>query len=244
MDPAAARIHDAMQAVAQLRHSRAANPALQAACLDIKRLQARRFKASYDDLLLIPRYKRAAHFFLSELYGDQDYAQRDQQFARIAGTIARLFPEAVVETAAALAEVHALTETLDDQMARQWLTTQASNPAARYIACWRAVGERPARAQQLQVVLHLGRELDRLTHKRGLRSLLRMMRTPAAASGLSSLQSFLEAGFDAFAEMKGAGEFLGLIEARESAWIDSLFDGDAVACETQLLQSFASAPTH
>lgn len=233
-----------MQAVAQLRHNRAADPLLQAACLEIKRLQAQRFRATYDDLLHTPRYQGAAHFFLSELYGEQDYAQRDQQFARIASTIARLFPEAVVETAAALAEVHALTEKLDDRMARQWLATPASHPAARYIACWRAVGERPARAQQLQVVLHLGHELDRLTRKRGLRSLLRMMRTPAAAAGLSSLQSFLEAGFDAFTEMKGAGKFLVVIEARESAWMGSLFDDDAVACETQLLQSRASAPPH
>jgi hypothetical protein len=244
MDPVALRIREAMQAVSALRERRAADPLLDQACLEIKRFQAQRFKATYADLLHSPRYQRAAHFFLHELYGDQDYAQRDQQFARIASTIARLFPAAVVETAAALAEVHALTEQLDDLMAQQWLITRAPSLPARYIQCWRQVADRPARRQQLQVVLHLGRELDRLTRMRGLRSLLRMMRAPAAAASLSSLQNFLEAGFDAFADMKGASEFLRLIEERESAWIDALFEKDTVACETQLRQLLAAAPAY
>jgi len=240
----AARILEAMQAVARLRHARAADPQLEDACLDVKRFQALRFRATYADLLQSPRYRRAAEFFLKELYGDGDYAQRDQQFARIANTIARLFPQAVVETAASLAEVHALTEQLDDLMAAQWLLAGKVSPHARYIACWRRVADRPARNRQLQVVLQLGRELDRLTRMRGLRSLLKMMRAPASAAGLSSLQGFLEAGFDAFADMKGAREFLALVESRESAWIAALFDKDAVTCETELRQLLAGAPAH
>lgn len=244
MDPAAPRIREAMQAVSLLRQHRLADPALDAACLEVKRFQAQRFTATYADLLHSHRYQRAAQFFLNELYGDKDYAQRDHQFSRIANTIDRLFPKAVVETAAALAEVHALTEELDDRMAQQWRLHRAGSQAARYIRCWRAVGDIAARRQQLQVVLHLGQELDHLTHMRGLRSLLKMMRTPAAAAGLSALQNFLESGFDAFSQMKGATEFLNVVEARESALIDSLFSDDAVACETFLLQLLARTAPH
>lgn len=239
MDPTASRIREAMQAVSLLRLARANQPALERAGLEIKGFQARRFRATYADLLDSPRYRGAASFFLHELYGEQDYSQRDQQFGRIANTIARVFPQAVVETAALLAEVHALTEQLDDSMARHWLATSTPTVPLRYIGCWRMVGDRPSRFRQLEVVLHLGRELDRLTRMRGLRSLLRMMRAPAAAAGLSSLQTFLEAGFDAFADMKGASEFLGLVESRESAWIHALFDDDLVTCETKLLQLLA-----
>jgi hypothetical protein len=241
MDPAASRIREAMQAVSLLRLGRAGQPALEQACIEVKRFQAQRFRATYADLLHIPRYRGAASFFLQELYGEQDYAQRDQQFARIASTIARLFPQAVVETAASLAEVHALTEQLDDCMAHHWLAVSAPTVPARYVECWRMVGDRPARFRQLDVVLHLGRELDRLTRMRGLRSLLRVMKAPAAAAGLSSLQGFLESGFDAFAAMKGATEFLALIEKRESLWIKTLFDDDAVTCETKLLELLADS---
>lgn len=238
MDSTATRIHEALQAVALLRAQHVADSALMRASADIKRIQARRFRATYADVLLNPRYKTAAAFFLHELYSDKDYAERDQQFARIASTIAKLFPQAVVNTAAALAEVHALTEELDDLMARQWLASLDATPEldenARYIACWRKVGDTQARHKQLEVVLLLGKELNRLTRMPGLRTLLRMMRRPAAIAGLSSLQEFLEAGFDAFAGMRGADDFLELIEQRETGWITTLFNEDTVTCETKL----------
>lgn len=238
MDASPNQIHSALQVVAQLRQQHAGDPALTQAIAEVKRLQARRFHGTYADLLQSPRYKTAAAFFLQELYSDKDYAERDQQFARIANTIARLFPQSVVNTAAALAEVHALTETLDDRMAREWLTDKAASPKsseyARYIRCWRRLGDAPARQRQLEVVLQLGRELDRLTRTPGLRTLLKMMRRPAAAAGLNSLQHVLELGFDAFAEMRGADDFLQLVSQREAGWLQAFFEDDAVACETKL----------
>ena len=83
-------------------------------------------------------------------------------------------------------------------------TTQHSDECARYIRCWRRVGDVAARKRQLEVVLHLGQELDRLTRMFGLRTLLKMMRGPAAAAGLNSLQHFLESGFDASADMRSS----------------------------------------
>lgn len=232
--------------MAKLRQLHRADAALGRASAEVKRFQARRFQATYSDLLHSHRYKTAAAFFLHELYSDKDYAERDQQFARIAGTIAKLFPQPVVNTAAALAQVHALTEQLDDLMAREWLKDSEAIPqsdeCARYIRCWRRVGDIAARKRQLEVVLHLGQELDHLTRMFGLRTLLKMMRGPAAAAGLNSLQHFLESGFDAFANMRGAGEFLKVIKDRETAWIHSLFEDDAVTCETRLSHLLAAGP--
>ncbi|ABE46116.1 FFLEELY motif protein [Polaromonas sp. JS666] len=248
MNSTANDIQDALQAVAGIRQLHAADPALARASAEIKRFQARRFEATYVDLLHSPRYKTAASFFLQELYSDQDYTERDQQFARIANTIARIFPQPVVNTAAALAEAHALTEKLDDLMARQWLadksTPSGGSECARYIRCWRRVGDAGARQRQLDMVLHLGHELNHLTRKPGLRMLLKMMRRPAAAAGLSSLQHFLEAGFDAFADMRGADDFLELIAKREAEWIRSLFESEAVTCETQLSHLLAAGARH
>ena len=220
MDTSAQTIQAALQRVFQLRQQHAVNPALARASSEIKRFQARRFEASYADLLHSTRYKTTAEFFLKELYGEQDYAERDQQFARIASTIVRLFPQAVVNTATTLAQVHALTETLDHLMARAWL------------------------ADQLEMVSQLGQELDRLTRARGLRTLLKVMRRPAAAAGLDSLQRFLEAGFDAFAGMAGADAFLQTVQQREAEWIRSLFDDDFVACATKLADLLAADTRH
>lgn len=244
MDHPSQKIHEALQTVARLRQQRNDEPALALASKQVKSFQAQRFHATYPDLLGSSRYKAAATFFLKELYSEQDYVERDTQFARIANTIARLFPHAVVETAAALAEVHALTETLDNKMAREWMAGPArgstDNDCALYIHCWRHLGDPAMRQRQLDLVMHLGSELDRLTGMRGLRTLLKMMRRPAAVAGLSNLQYFLETGFDAFAEMRGAQEFLGVVRERESGWIQTLFEDDAATCETKLRHLLAA----
>ena len=73
----------------------------------------------------------------------------------------------------------------------------------------------------------VGNELDKLTRVTGLRMMLKMMRRPAHAAGLTSLQVFLETGFDTFAQMngrgKGAQEFLAIVRKRESQLIEVLF---------------------
>ena len=249
MNASAEQIHQSLQTVAQLRQLRADNPPLRAANAAVKRFQAQRFQATYPDLLLSSRYRAAAQFFLTKLYGDNDYAERDQQFARIAGTIVKLFPQTVVNTAAALTQVHALTEQLDDAMAHSYLalgfdstSNTAASETALYIAAWRRVGDPVARQQQLDIVLALGQSLNALTRKPGLRTLLKLMRGPAAAAGLESLQQFLESGFDAFQTMRGADEFLKLIAERETDWIKCLFDDDAVACQTRLAMLLADRP--
>lgn len=247
MDRSTSDIHEALQQVEQFRQRRMLDPDLAAASVQVKRFQADRFKATYADFLHDPRYQTTAHFFLNELYSDKDYSQRDQQFARIASTISKLFPQPVVDTAAALADVHALTEELDDRVASEWMTHETPHDlraaCALYIHCWRTATDRAKRTRQLQLVLHLGGELDRLIRKPGLRGLLKMMRRPAGAAGLSSLQRFLEAGFDAFTAMGGADEFLGRVKQRETEWMGELFDSDAVACETKLAELIAQTPS-
>ena len=232
--------------VTALRTHRAANPALEQAVADIKILQSRRFAGAYADLMAAADVAPATQFFLDELYSPKDFSARDDQFGRIAGTLQTVFPNAVVHTAVALAQLHAHTERLDQAMGRAWLNQPATlTPPARYTRAWRAVGERAARQQQLGSVLALGQDLARLTRTPGLRTLLRLMRRPAHAAGLSALQHFLEAGFDTFgalARKSGAVErFLGTVQGRESQLLALMFDGDPVACETEIAHALGQA---
>ncbi len=225
--------------VSQLR-AQAQAEGLQTAVDDIKHLQARRFRGTYADFLEHPRYAPATRFFLDELYGVHDFARRDAQFARIAGALERLFPEAVAQLAVDLAETHALTEVLDHQLASQWLgLSSVLSPAERYIAAWRRTDARASRERQLAVVQHMGLELERLTRMKTLRLGLRMMRNPARAAGLDALQHFLESGFDAFAALGEARPFLDTIRQRESDWVQALFDNDLTACSRALDQEFS-----
>lgn len=239
---AANRIRTHLERVAQLRQQ-ARSAGLDRAVSEIKRLQAQRFRATYADFLAHPQYAPATHFFLDELYGVHDFALRDAQFARIAGALERLFPEAVAQLAVDLAETHALTEVLDHAMATHWLAQDATlPPGLRYTRAWRLTGERDARARQLAVVQHMGLELQRLTRMRPLRLALRMMRNPARAAGLDALQHFLESGFDAFASMRDARTFLDTISAREARWIDLLFDDQEDNAHQALTAELARTP--
>ena len=243
---AAHEIRSAVARVTALREAELARPALRGAVAAIKALQARRFAGTYKDMLAGGPFAAPARFFLEELYSDKDYAERDAQFSRIAGAIEKFFPANVVETAVGLARLHALTEQLDHAMGEAWLATDGeASDAKRYVAAWRAVGQRADREAQLRVVQSIGEDMVRLTRTRGLRTMLRMMRAPAMAAGLGSLQRFLEAGFDTFTAMArgdGARQFLSTIGQREKALIEILFDGPAVACETQLAASLGQAP--
>lgn len=237
---AAQSIRDAIASVIALREASNANPALREAVAAVKRFQARRFAHTYADILGPGPYQRAARFFLDELYSDKDFSHRDAQFSRIAGALQKFFPKQVVATAVSLAQLHALTESLDHAMGLQWLVVVAeaglglgrltaapvAAQAQAYVAAWREVARFEDRLLQLSTVLAVGRELDKLTRTPGLIMMLKMMRRPAHAAGLASLQAFLESGFDTFSQMAGRGEgarlFLAIVSTRESALIGQL----------------------
>lgn len=225
MSEDAHRILAELEVVNRERAVRAADPVLAAGVVALKAYQQQRFARTYSDLLTSPRYAAAARFFLEELYGPKDFSQRDEQFARVVPGLVRLFPKEIVETVGVLARLHALSETLDTQMARQLRGTTLDRRA--YIQAWQATGQREARERQIEFTLAVGRDLDRLTRKPFLRASLHLMRGPARAAGLPALQQFLEAGFDTFKAMGGAVEFLGTVGGRERELARALFDAVA-----------------
>ncbi len=235
-------IAQSLHTVESLRSARQADARLQACTQALRAWQSRRFRQTYADLMPDPHMGAAAQFFLTELYSDQEYSRRDAQFARIAGTIERIFPQSVVQTATLLAQLHALSETLDACMARvlmastladQSLDFAVASSMADYHRAWLRLAALPsygtARQEQLSATHALGLALERHTQVPGLRLMLKMMRGPASAAGLQDLQRFLESGFDTFGHLGRAGKvqaFLSTVLARESKWIDRMSDAE------------------
>lgn len=215
------QIVDHLLVVAAERAARHAEPGLNEKVLAIKRYQQLRFRHTYADLLESTRYGPAAHFFLEELYGPSDFSRRDAQFARVVPTMVRLFSTEIVETIAALAELHSLSERLDTLMGRS--LRQTSLDAAGYAETWRAAGSPLERTLQVDLTLGVARSLESLTRNTLLRNSLRLMRSPARAAGLGELQQVLEEGLEAFRAMNGASEFIALVETRERHLATALF---------------------
>jgi hypothetical protein len=224
MTQSADEILRCLESVAAERARRAGEATLAARVAEVKRFQHQRFEASYADLLASPRYAAAAQFFLDDLYGPGDFTQRDKQFARVVPALVRLFPKDIVTTVSRLAQLHELSESLDTEMGLQ-IADQLLNKDS-YGLAWRKVRRTSDRERQIALMLEVGSALDRFTKNPLLRTSLRMMRGPAQAAGLGSLQDFLESGFDAFRGMRGAEYFLSTVSTRERQLAAKLFAGE------------------
>jgi hypothetical protein len=232
MTPTGQAILDHLHIVEAQRELRLDDPVLAARVHALKAYQQARFANTYADLLKTDRYAGATRFFLEELYGPHDFAQRDQQFVRIVPALVRLFPDEMVQTVAALGALHALSETLDTQMAQQLESLPIDSAA--YVRAWQRTERAADRERQIELTMAVGRALERYTRNPVLRHSLRVMRGPARAAGLAALQSFLETGFERFGAIRGASEFLSTVAARERALAQRLFDADAVALATDV----------
>lgn len=213
-----------LQAVNTERATRAADPQLGRSARKVRHYQSERMRLTHADLLSDARTRPAAVFFLEQLYGTQDFVERDAQFERIVPTIVRLFSGEVARTVAHLAELHALSERLDTAVARQLPLVSDQTPFPEiYRQAWQRVGEPHARERQVELVETVGRALLHYTQHPSLGKALKFMRLPARAAGLSALQSFLETGFDTFARLPDAAGFVRTIVARERLEMARLF---------------------
>jgi hypothetical protein len=185
--------------------------------------QAARLARTHDDLLQSPRYKSTASFFLTDIYGPKDLSRHEQAVRRMLPLMTTVLPAAGLETVADAFELNALSEALDAAMLIALGGKVFSLTDADYARAYRAVDQRADRERQIQLIVHLGQSLDRLTRKPFIGTTLTMMRGPAAVAGLGDLQDFLERGYAVFRKMHGADEFLERIASRERALLDATF---------------------
>lgn len=217
------KLADTLARVIALRDEQNRDPALRQHWLAVKDLQSSRLASTYADLLASDRYKESCEFFLEELYGARDFEQRDKEAHRVVPKLAAMLPTRAVETLLLAVELDEMSERFDTEVAQR-ITVPLT--AAGYAAAYRKVGSELERQRQIHLVGEIGRALDRLARFPMLAMMLHMMKAPAELWGLSHLHHFLQRGFDAFAGMRGAREFLATIERRETEINRRLFAGD------------------
>ena len=229
--PEAALLLANLAKVRSLRSSAALTAAQAQLRLRLRAWQATRFPRTYPDLLSSERYRPAAEFFLSDLYGPKDFSKRDTELERIVPALTRILPAAAVHTLATAIELDALSESLDAAMVSALrsagLAADAQIGEAAYAAAYRACANRPEREAQIALTVEIGQALDALTRKPLIRSAIGLMKRPAHMAGMAELHEFLERGFSVFRHMKGAEEFLETIRDRETRIMLHLFDGRA-----------------
>jgi hypothetical protein len=207
-----------------------ATPALAKRLRGLRAWQAGRLAQTYDDLRSEPRYSAAVEFFLTDLYGPQDLSRRDSDLMRAWSYFKPVLPAAALEVLEFAVTLDVLSAELDQAMVEQLRSGELTHAA--YAEAYRRVGSASERQRQIGLLIGIGEDLDRIVRSRWIGVALRAARVPARAAGFGALQVFLERGFAAFRQMKGAQHLLKIIRTRETQLMDAMFSGGGFGFRT------------
>lgn len=193
--------------------------------------QARRLRHTYHDLLETPRYRKAVEFFLTDLYGDKDFAARDEGVERVYPIMSRVMPGPALHSISIGIELHAISQELDlDMVAVIWgeMGLEDGLTAEQYAEAYRRCGNIDARRRQVSIVREVGESLDSVVFKPLIYNAVKLGKRPAKMAGLLALHDFIERGFIAFRAMKGSTEFVDAVVGRETGIMESILAGEPV----------------
>ncbi len=191
--------------------------------------QVQRLTKTYADLLQSKRFSPACHFFMEDIYGPHDFAQRDHDIVRIHDFMLRFLPAGVLGPLTKAIELNSMTMELDDKLLRVLLddlrVTDSITPQ-QYAHGYRICDNYDDRRRQIEMIGEVGRGIGRLVRIPFLGVTLRLTRGPAQRGGWDEMQGFLERGFSSFKQMGGkSGYFLDTLQQRELQILDQIFAG-------------------
>ena len=197
--------------------------------------QTARLETTYADLAATARYAAAVEFFKTDLYGARDFSQRDSDFERIYPVMVKFLSDGALLSVITAMELQTLTQSLDLKMAEVLIGELGAVPergaqaftAEQYAAAYRICDNQADRIRQVELVYRAGEILDDVVKKPMIYRSVRLARKPAQMAGFGELQSFIERGFKAFRNMRGAREFIDTIRERELFIIEQIFSGEA-----------------
>lgn len=192
----------------------------------LRQWQVDRLAQTHEDLLRNKRYGRACQFFFSDIYGAQDFSQRDADAENVYRTMRKYLPDRLLITMGKTIALNKITQQLDAHLLEALVNRLGMTDTLTtemYAEAYRLCDNYETRQKQLDMVLDVGRGVDNLTRIPMIGMVLRAARRPANRSGWSELQDFMERGFAAFKEMRGADQFLAIVEQRERQILDQIF---------------------
>lgn len=213
-----------MKRTEAVHRTESADATLAARLREVRAWQAARLARTYDDLAHDARQGPAIDFFLTDLYGPQDFSRRDRDLMRAGPLLERTLPRGALRVLTDAVELYALSAELDQALTRALPPGPIS--AENYANAYRTAGRRQDRQRQIELIIRIGERLARAVRQPLIALALRATHLPAHAAGFGALQDFLERGFDAFHRLGEARAFLETIRARESALSEALFRAD------------------
>lgn len=188
--------------------------------------QSLRLARTHADLLRDPEFSEACAFFLSDIYAPHDFSQRDYDGTRIYNFMNRFLPEQTLRPLALALELNAATQGLDRKLAevmRDQLGVAECFMTRHYEEAYRLCDNYDERLRQIDLIVEVGRRLDRVRRLPFIGATVHLARGPALRLGWFEMQDFLERGFTAWKSLRQADVFLDSIERREKAILNRIY---------------------
>ena len=168
--------------------------------------QCKRLLTSHQQMYQQKRFKPAVEFFINELYGPNDFSQRDQDIARVVPKMSKFLPEKALQSLALALHLNTLSFELDLSLAKKLVDTEINRDsyANAYVDC----DDLAKRQQQIDYIRNLGNDLAEVVKIKGISSLLFISRKPAKMAGVLVLHEFLVKGFKAFKNIGDVEDFI------------------------------------
>ncbi len=224
----AARLVAALRKHDELSHRRVGPGELPPAMALLRAWQARRLARTYADFLADDRYAPACRFFLDEIYAPRDFSQRNTDIIRIHDFMMKFIPARALKTLTLAIELNHFTEALDDKLLRVLLDEVGMTDSLseeQYAEAYRLCDNYDDRVKQIDMIVAIGRDLEKLVRHRTIGWTLRLARGPAYRAGWNELQDFLEHGYSAFRHMGNADKFLNAVHDRELQILNNIYSG-------------------
>ena len=222
----AARLVAALRRRDELSHQQVEEGGLSPQMALLRAWQAQRLARTYADFLADERYAPACRFFLDDIYAPRDFSQRNQDIIRIHRFMMRFIPARALKTLTMAIELNNMTEMLDQKLLRVLVDVVGISDSItpeQYAEAYRLCDNYDDRVRQIDMIVAIGRDLERLVTHRMIGWTLRLARGPANRAGWQELQGFLERGYAAFRRMGNADKFLDAIHDRELLILNNIY---------------------
>ena len=188
--------------------------------------QCKRLLASHQHMYQQKRFKPAVEFFIDELYGPNDFSQRDQDIARIVPKMSKFLPEKALQSLASALHLNTLSFELDFDLARKLADAEVNRDT--YAKAYASCDNLATRQQQIDYIRILGNDLADVVRMKGISSLLFISRKPAKMAGVLALHEFLEKGFKSFKNLGNVQDFIIPVVNKEQEIMQQLANPNSV----------------
>ncbi len=196
---------------------------------EVQAWQRSRIQNTHRELFEQPKNKPMADYFITQLYGGDDFKLLAKQLERIlpkAKKLERLAKESALETGSLAIQAAILAIELDMHLAQWLIANDLSVNEDNMLAAYRGVNEAAERRIQINNLKDVCYRTDKYLNSFVLRKAFGLAKSTAYRHNYQPLYDFMDAGFAAMKPLKSVGSFIDPFCKRELEIIDQVHATD------------------